>query len=152
MQPGHTDVYHVSQMKPYAERAGESIPPKDDHQEAEPETNGAAAMYRVDCLLARRTRNGRHEYKVAWTGWPRSQATWLARKTLIDDGFEDEIKEIDLQEDQPKEVKQAELLVLTHAESFFLPFIFTLGVYENQMRYESHSNFPPRRASTSFPS
>ena len=84
LRAGLHDVFHVSKLKLW---------PKED--EAIEQTESEPEKYLVEELTGRRVRKGEIEYKVKWLGWPLSQQTYVTRKSLLEDGFEQEVSDFD---------------------------------------------------------
>jgi len=51
--------------------------------------------FKVKEIIGKRTRNKKIEYQVWWLGYPKAEATFEPKQNLIEDGFEDEIKEFE---------------------------------------------------------
>ncbi len=79
-------------------------------------TQDQEIRYEIEQIIGHRTRRGRKEYQVKWSGYPLEQSTWQGKNQLIEDGckrtidkYEAAIRGIELPdtEDEAEEPKNA---------------------------------------------
>ena len=89
IQAGMHDIFHVSKLKLFPERGeGDPNPPTTS---LSPDNE----KYVVEQFIGKKGKGLDEMIKVLWAGWPRSQASYVFRSSLVADGFERELEEFD---------------------------------------------------------
>ena len=87
IQAGMHDIFHVSKLKLFPERGeGDPNPPTTS-------PSPDSEKYVVEQFIGKRGKGTDEMIKVLWAGWPRSQASYVFRSSLLADGFERELEE-----------------------------------------------------------
>ena len=105
-------IVHVSKLKRLSEQRTER-----GEEENEPK-------WLVEQLISIRGTGPQTECKVAWKGWPRSQASWVRADSLRADGLGEEVDELeherdlkDLQKNKPPNNRKERLEASVHKET-----------------------------------